>query len=411
MSLCRFLPIPSDRMAIIWSLLSVEESVILEYGPTGTTHYSMSFFGQIGVDQENRIFTTHISEEDVIMGDVSRLEESIKDIDTAFTPKVIFVLASSVTSVIGSDIKGVCAYMQSDVKAKLIPVENGGLKGDFSSGLNDVYKLLVKELSSTKYETDENTYNILGLSMEDYRAKADLIEIKRIIKNAFDMKPNAVLCSETSVTQIEQMSKAKVNLVLSYEGLESALYLKEKFGTPYVYGIPYGYTGTLKWLQEISSIINKDICSDLINEINAKAAETRHYKMYAMMNRSLKPTAFIHASYDKIIAVSQYLSELGINAKYRLSTHSLKAIPDADNNIEFLPVESEKIKYIKNVKESLVLADDITLMLCDTTNKKYRFSSPLVTGSQVATHIPFVGMHGADLIREYVDEYYTSLSL
>ena len=41
MSLCRYLPVPSDRMGIIWSLLSVKDSIILEYGPAGTTHFSI----------------------------------------------------------------------------------------------------------------------------------------------------------------------------------------------------------------------------------------------------------------------------------------------------------------------------------------------------------------------------------
>ena len=41
MSLTRFLPLPSDRMGILWSLLNIEDSVIVEYGPAGTTHYSM----------------------------------------------------------------------------------------------------------------------------------------------------------------------------------------------------------------------------------------------------------------------------------------------------------------------------------------------------------------------------------
>lgn len=35
MSLCRYLPVPSDRMGIIWSLLSVKDSIILEYGRPG----------------------------------------------------------------------------------------------------------------------------------------------------------------------------------------------------------------------------------------------------------------------------------------------------------------------------------------------------------------------------------------
>ena len=37
MSLCRYLPVPSDRMGIIWSLLSVKDSIILEYSGINIT--------------------------------------------------------------------------------------------------------------------------------------------------------------------------------------------------------------------------------------------------------------------------------------------------------------------------------------------------------------------------------------
>ena len=111
MSLCRYLPTPSDRMGILWSLLCIEGSVVLEYGPAGTTHYSVSLFGNLGVDQQNRLFTTHMSEDDVVMGDVSRLERALVEIDEGYAPRVIFVVASSVSAVIGTDLRGVCAYM------------------------------------------------------------------------------------------------------------------------------------------------------------------------------------------------------------------------------------------------------------------------------------------------------------
>ena len=62
MSLTRYLPLPSDRMGAIWNLLGIEDSIVLEYGPAGTTHFSMSLYGELGVDRENSIFTTHMSE-------------------------------------------------------------------------------------------------------------------------------------------------------------------------------------------------------------------------------------------------------------------------------------------------------------------------------------------------------------
>ena len=125
MSLTRFLPTPSDRMGILWSLLALENCVILEYGPAGTTHFSIGLFHELGENQQNRLFTTHMSEDDVVMGDVTRLEKAILEIDQNFAPKVIFVVASSVAAVIGTDIKGVCSYMQERVRARLIAFDQG----------------------------------------------------------------------------------------------------------------------------------------------------------------------------------------------------------------------------------------------------------------------------------------------
>ena len=98
MSLTRFLPTPSDRMGILWSLLTIDNTVILEYGPAGTTHFSMGLFGELNINQENHLFTTHMSEDDVVMGDTKRLEEAIIEIDRNLNPKVIFIVASSVAA-------------------------------------------------------------------------------------------------------------------------------------------------------------------------------------------------------------------------------------------------------------------------------------------------------------------------
>ena len=140
MSLVRFLPTPSDRMGILWSLLSVEGSVIVEYGPAGTTHYSMGLFGELGIDQENRLFSTHMSEDDVVMGDVTRLENALIEVDEGYHPKVIFVVASSVSAIIGTDLRGVCAYMQEKVNARLIAFEQGGFRGTVMDAVIAAYE-------------------------------------------------------------------------------------------------------------------------------------------------------------------------------------------------------------------------------------------------------------------------------
>ena len=89
MSLCRFYPAPSDRMAIIWSLMPVKNAVVLEYGPAGTTHFGGGLYSSFGIELGKTLYTTHISEDDVIMGDVSRLENAIREVDAAYNPEII----------------------------------------------------------------------------------------------------------------------------------------------------------------------------------------------------------------------------------------------------------------------------------------------------------------------------------
>ena len=66
-------------MGIIWSLLAVQGAIVLEYGPAGTTHYSMGLYGGLGLRFQNRLFTTHMSEDDVVKADVKWLGADWED--------------------------------------------------------------------------------------------------------------------------------------------------------------------------------------------------------------------------------------------------------------------------------------------------------------------------------------------
>ena len=273
MSLCRYFPTPSDRMGILWSLLCIEDSVVLEYGPAGTTHYSISLFGGLGVDQQNRLFTTHMSEDDVVMGDVSRLERALVEVDQNYAPRVIFVVASSVSAVIGTDLRGVCAYMQEKVRARLIAFEQGGFRGDYSAGLCETYRLIAEQAVAPAQKRAENTYNLLGLSAGAYRARSDRNEIVRLMRAAFGMEMHACLCLDTDMRAVETCGAARLNLVLRGEALPAARILAETCHTPYVAGAPYGYAGTLAWLERVAAALGQPIAPELVRELKEKSLQ------------------------------------------------------------------------------------------------------------------------------------------
>lgn len=395
MSLVRFLPTLSDRMGIIWSLLAVQGAIVLEYGPAGTTHYSMGLYGGLGLRFQNRMFTTHMSEDDVVMGDVTRLEDAIVELDKSYAPKVIFVVASSVTAVIGTDIKGVCRYMQNEVKAKLVAFEQGGFRGDYSIGLAETYKLLVRNLPKKDVAQEAGVYNIIGASAWRYRMASDIWEVKSLLDEALGLSCNACLCCDTSVEELEDMGLAQVNIVLGNEGLAAAKYLQEKFGTPYVYAVPYGYNGTLSFLAQVGEAVGREPDSMVLLRLQTKEKSLSRLSLFAMMGNNKPRMAVVKGDYDMVQGVSAFLEQGGITVLHKMCAHSLKAIAEPAADVEAYAEESDWLQVIRGLHDTLILADDVALLQADADNMKVLISAPFMN-SAVATHMPFMGEKGAD---------------
>ena len=390
MSLTRYLPTPSDRMGILWTLLSIEDAIILEYGTAGTTSYVSKVSSILGINTENRLFTTTMNQDDVVMGDTKKLEKKIIELDKTYSPKVIFVMASSVSSVIGSDVNGVISYMSEEVNAKLIPFTQGGFSGDYSSGIKFVYTKLIKELALDNYEK-ENSYNILGISSMNHSAKLDVLEINNMMNEYFGMKENVVLSYETNIDKIKKSSKAKINIVLSYEGLEAAKILKERFDIPYVYKLPIGYKATLEWLLEISKILDVNINTDNIQIPNIKP------------NQNAK--ALIYAEYDKALGLEEFLKELGINVYKNISTHNTKKILNA--KITNIKTEKEKLDLFKSLNNTLILGDNTLTKTANNTNTHINVDNVLLDIPNKS--ISIFGIKSADYIKQECERYISTI--
>ena len=404
MSLVRFLPTPSERMGIIWSLLAVQGAIVLEYGPAGTTHYSMGLYGGLGLRFQNRMFTTHMSEDDVVMGDVTRLEDAIVELDKSYAPKVIFVVASSVTAVIGTDIKGVCRYMQNEVKAKLVAFEQGGFRGDYSIGLAETYKLLVRNLPKKDVAQEAGVYNIIGASAWRYRMASDIWEVKSLLDEALGLSCNACLCCDTSVEELEDMGLAQVNIVLGNEGLAAAKYLQEKFGTPYVYAVPYGYNGTLSFLAQVGEAVGREPDSMVLLRLQTKEKSLSRLSLFTMMGNNKPKKAVVKGDYDLVQGVSAFLEQGGITVLHKMCAHSLKAIAEPAADVEAYAEESDWLQVIRGLHDTLILADDVALLQAEADNTKVLISAPFMN-SAVATHLPFMGEKGADFLLEQMQAY------
>ncbi len=406
MSLCRFYPTPSDRMAIIWSLMPIADAVVLEYGPAGTTHFGGGLYSSLGLELGRSLFTTHISEDDVIMGDVSRLENAILEIDEAYHPKIIFVVAAAVIAVIGTDVAGVCYYMQEKVNARLISFEEGGFRGDYTAELRSVYRMLAREVVQPA-DKKEKTYNIIGASAGAYRVRSDVWEIQNLMREAFGYECGCVMGLECSVDDLERMGGAALNLVIRAEALEAAEILKSKCETEFYYGAPYGYADTLSWLTEISKRIGRDIAPAFVKRLKSKSM--RLTPMGGPMGMGMmgqgKAKASVQGDYDMLLGIRQALGEMDIEIENMICSHSLKAIDNSDPQIRFLSKEKERIALFKSLKGQWCLGSDEMALFCGENDYFTLISAPFNSRYQYAAYLPFMGEKGMDYLLELKSDF------
>lgn len=415
MSLCRFYPPASDRMAIIWSLMPVNDAIVLEYGPAGTTHFGGGLYSSLGISLHQSLFTTHISEDDVIMGDVTRLEKAIVEIDETYAPKVIFVVASAVVAVIGTDIRGVCRYMQEKVNAKLVAFEDGGFRGDYTYGLRAVYKLLAEKIAKDIDNSDlkeEKTYQIIGASAGSYRIRSDVWELQQLMSEAFGWKCRMVMGLETDMEHLETAGAAGLNLVIRQEALAAGTILNERFGTPFVYGAPYGYQGTLNWLQQISEVIGEPINEELLARIGDKQADMMPMGGGPMASMRRKPAqASIQADYDTLLGLAGAMQELDIEPVHLICSHSLKAVESSDARVTYYAKEKERLDLYQTLHGQWVLGDSVMESCVPEDTYFTCVSFPFAGKPQIAHHFPFMGEKGMDFLRECKEYYFDKLEI
>ena len=123
-------PRPSPIAASLYTLRDMNADVIILHGPHGCCFRTGRLLENDGV----RVVTTAMSENDFIFGASEKLEETLHKVDEMFSPKLVGVVGTCVSMIIGEDMKE--AVKNADINAKVVTVEShGGLgEGDNTEG-------------------------------------------------------------------------------------------------------------------------------------------------------------------------------------------------------------------------------------------------------------------------------------
>lgn len=405
MQLYKYLPLASDRMGALWALSTIRDSCILEYGPAGTTHYGIEGFMQLNAEMKSRLFTTHMDETDIVMGDSTRLEKTIHEIDQVYSPRVIFVVASSISSIIGTDIETICALLQPETTARLVAVTGGGFRGDFTLGIREVLTALAQKLVEAPQKKLPKTYNIIGATADCYNFLSDIRELKSVMSECFGCSANTVFTIDSSVDEIAGAAKAAFNIVLRAEGVDCAEILKQKYGSPYIYGSPYGYRGTIDWLQRVEEATGLTCDARYLQQVSATAQRYVMGVRRALFNYKTL-SCVVSGNYDQARGLASFVkNELGLDVRKVIVNHSRppevpELSPEWASLVVFNPGEDYKEELMGTDTPAVLFGDGILLEMGHGVPIQLQVANPNLYTTQIFDGTPFMGPRGATYIIE-----------
>lgn len=400
MELYKFFPIPSDRMGTLWTLSTIADIFIIEFGPAGTTHFAQEGMMQLNGSHKANVYTTHIDETDISFGTHERLEKAIVEINENHHPKYIFIMASSISAVIGTDIESVCYEIQSRIKAKLISITTGGYHGDHTLGIEKTLRLLCQQLIPKTELTRKNHYGLIGTNVDQFNFLSDAEEIKAMMRDGFGAHCGTLFTAYTTLNEIEDAGQAEFNLVVRAEGIKAAKELQDSLGIPYYYGRPYGLAGTVSWIRAIEEAFNKEVDESYLNQWISQIK--RHLMSYQFMLREkdIKDVALI-GDYDTVIGLADFVEELGLKINKIIVRHKLSAeiknhVPEKWQALLVCQLrETEIEQYLEETPLYLLMADGATLEFKHQSRLTMQIANPNLLKHSIYPYTPFVGFKGA----------------
>lgn len=134
-------PRPSPIAASLYTLRDMNADVIILHGPHGCCFRTGRLLENDGV----RVVTTAMSENDFIFGASDKLEETLKKVESMFSPKLVGIVGTCASMIIGEDLKE--AVQNANIDATVVAVEShGGLsEGDNTEGAIAVLEAASKD--------------------------------------------------------------------------------------------------------------------------------------------------------------------------------------------------------------------------------------------------------------------------
>lgn len=407
------LPQATDYFGILWTMLGIRDCIIVEHGAPGTITYTqMSMNAMNRRSVHRKIYSCGVDEDDVILGSDVKLAEAVRWVDKTLHPSLIAVVSTAITAVIGLDIRGFVQKMKQEISADLIPFPSGGFNGTYLSGIEESCRSLIdRYVKASDLVQSERIVNVLGPTCETFNSVSDITEIKRLL-SGMGVSVQSVFPDGSSTVQIQEIPRASMNLVVRDVMIPAGDRIKNLAGVDYLYGLPMGIRGTIRWIQAVSAELSLPYPENLVK----REITTHVYALPELMSRLQTYetlSCVISCPFEYAYGLARIVREdweLSVSAVILPETPKTMHYQSLFENlgiteISINPSDNQFSEIIRSHNPDIVFGNSYHLKLAKSVPIRIHAASPTPDLVSLFDGTPFVGFRGyAYLTQRLVNE-------
>jgi nitrogenase molybdenum-iron protein alpha/beta subunit len=227
-------PFAPDYSGVCSALFDLN-ALIMIHDAAGCTGNYTGFDEPRWYGSVRQIYCSGLRKADAISGGESRFIERIqKAIEDNPTPDFVALVGSPVPMVIGTDFAGFAAEIENTAGIPAFGFATDGTRY-YTDGVFLALKTLIERYAQDAPRR-KSVVNLLGATPLDFPHG----DYTRAVRALTDAGYTLNISMSLTLDAIRSVGAAEVNLAVSESGLMLARWLKARYGTPYLSGIPEG---------------------------------------------------------------------------------------------------------------------------------------------------------------------------
>ena len=234
----KIIPVYTGDVSGVCSALYELGGMVVIHDPSGcnstyNTHDEVRWY-----DMDSMIYITGFTETEAVLGADDALIRSTEEAAEELRPRFIALISSPIPYMTGTDFEAIARTIERDSGIPSFYIGANGMH-DYVCGAGMALEQYCRRFVHRPDRRVPGSVNILGATPLDHVASGEIDGIREaLVRHGF------TVCSVWSMgdppEQLARAGSAAVDLVISAAGMPVARQLYERFGIPWVAGVPVG---------------------------------------------------------------------------------------------------------------------------------------------------------------------------